>query len=132
MASEKKNIILVVDDEPDIRTYLSTMLEDNGYTAITAENGNSGLEMVKEQKPDLILLDISMPEKSGVKMYRELMEADETRNVPVIIVTGISKDFKQFIATRKQVPPPTDYVSKPIEREEFLEKVSMALTKGQA
>lgn len=68
--------ILVVDDEPDILTFISTVLEDQGAKVVQAIDGEQALEMALREKPDLITLDLSMPEKSGVKFYREL-KADE-------------------------------------------------------
>ena len=127
MTEGKEITILVVDDEPDIVTYLTTVLEDNGYKTESAVNGLEGMEKLKSIKPDLVLLDMSMPEKSGVKMYREIRQDPETKELPVIMVTGLSRDFEKFISTRNQVPPPTDYVAKPIEKDEFLEKVKKAL-----
>ena len=125
--SKDRRTILVVDDEPDIVTYLTTVLEDNGYKTESAVDGVQGMEKVKSCNPCLILLDMSMPEKSGVKMYREIREDPATKDIPVIVVTGLSRDFEKFIKTRKQVPPPTDYVAKPIDKDEFLEKVAKAL-----
>ena len=127
-AAESIKTIMVVDDEPDIVTYLTTVLEDNGYKTVSASDGVEAMEKVKANCPDLICLDISMPEKSGVRMYRELRESPEYKDLPVIVVTGLSQDFEKFISTRKQVPPPNDYVAKPIEKEEFLEKVKKALS----
>jgi len=115
--------ILVIDDEPDVVAYLSTLLEDNGFKTLTASNGEEGLLKAKEAKPDLVSLDISMPEKSGVKFFRELQEDSEISNIPVIIVTGVSQDFEKFIKTRKQVKPPAGYVSKPIDQQEFLKQI---------
>jgi CheY-like chemotaxis protein len=123
MAEDKKTI-LVVDDEPDVRTFLSTLLEDNGYTVITAEDGVDALERVKASRPDLITLDITMPEKSGVRFYRDVKESDAYKAIPIVIVTGISGDFKKFISSRKQVPPPEGYVSKPVDEEEILELIA--------
>jgi len=118
MASTKK--ILIIDDEPDVLAYLSTLLEDHGYATVTAKDGVEALTKVKALRPDLITLDISMPEKSGVKFYREMREDASYQKIPIIIVTGISDDFKNFISTRKQVPPPEGYLSKPINQEEML------------
>ena len=64
-----------------------------------------------------------MPEKSGVRFYRDLKENDEWKNIPVIMVTGISNDFEKFISSRRQVPPPEGYMSKPIDREKILELI---------
>jgi len=122
MAAEKKTI-LVVDDEPDVRTFLSTLFEDSGYATVMAQDGNEALSRVKEKAPDLVTLDITMPNKSGVKFYREMKESAEWRKVPIIIVTGVSGEFKTFISTRKQVPPPEGYLSKPIDKTEILKLV---------
>ncbi len=118
MASKKK--ILIVDDEQDILTYLSTLLEDNGYDTVLAKDGEEALKQVEAALPDLITLDISMPEKSGVKFYREMKADDRWKKIPIIIVTGVSEDFQKFISTRQQVPPPEGYLSKPIDKEEIL------------
>jgi CheY-like chemotaxis protein len=122
MSGDKKTI-LVVDDEPDIRDFISTVLEDNGYTTVTAADGGQGIDRVKEHRPDLVTLDITMPEKSGVRFYRDMKESDEWKDIPIIIITGIAGEFEKFISTRKQVPPPEAYVSKPIDPKEILELV---------
>jgi len=118
-----KKTILVIDDEPDTLTYFSSLLEDNGYNTITAENGEEALKEMGETPPDLITLDISMPEMSGVKYYRTLRENENWKLIPIIIITGVSEDFKRFITSRKQVPPPEGYISKPVEEEELLQLV---------
>jgi CheY-like chemotaxis protein len=95
--------------------------------AEAAADGKEGFEKVKLNKPDLITLDITIPEESGVRMYRDLHQDAETAKIPVIIVTGVSHEFKRFIETRRQVPPPAGYFEKPINREEFLGKVKEIL-----
>ena len=127
MADAVKKTILIVDDESDIRKYLSRLLQDNGYETLTADDGEEGMEAARRDKPNLICLDIVMPEKSGVRMYRDLCEDPELCKIPVVVVTGISKDFENFISSRKQVPPPAEYVSKPIKKEELLHKIEQAL-----
>jgi CheY-like chemotaxis protein len=116
-------IILIVDDEPDVRTYISTLLEDHGYTPISAKDGEEALVRLQAVSPALITLDISMPEKSGVKLYREIKEDSRWKKIPIVIITGISDDFQKFISTRRQVPPPEGYLSKPINPEEILELI---------
>jgi len=125
-----KKRILIVDDEPDVVTYLRSYLEDNGFEVISAGDGEKGFDKVRTEHPDLISLDITMPKESGVRMYRNLVETAETRDIPVIIVTGISKDFKQFIYGRKHLKPPAAYFDKPINREDFLSKVRSLLAAG--
>ncbi len=119
MTNDKKTV-LVVDDDPDAREFLTTVLEDNGFDAVTAEDGTAAIAMIEQSVPDLITLDISMPEKSGVAVYRKLREDEQLKNVPVIIITGVSDDFKGFISSRRQVPPPEGYISKPVDHEQFL------------
>jgi CheY-like chemotaxis protein len=118
MSGKKK--ILIIDDEQDILTYLSTLLEDNGYATALAKDGEEALKQVEAAGPDLITLDISMPEKSGIKFYREIKAQDRWKQIPIVIVTGVSEDFRKFISTRHQVPPPEGYLSKPIHPEEIL------------
>ena len=115
--------ILVVDDEPDVVTYLCTVLRDHGYEAIEAFNGEEALEMIQTDRPDLVTLDITMPEMTGVKAYRRLKEDVSLKTIPIVIVTGITHDFKQFISSRTQVPPPEGYLEKPVKPEELLAEV---------
>lgn len=115
--------ILIVDDEPDVCTYISTLLEDHGYATTSAKDGAEAWVKLQAVSPDLITLDISMPEKSGVKFYREIKEDSRWKKIPIIIITGVSDDFQKFISTRRQVPPPEGYLSKPINQEEILELI---------
>jgi CheY-like chemotaxis protein len=122
MADEAK-IVLVVDDDPDARDFLTTVLEDNGYGTQTANDGTEAIATVERSRPDLVLLDITMPEKSGVAVYRRLKEDAQFKAIPVIIVTGMSDEFEKFISTRRQVPPPDGYISKPVDHEQLLSMV---------
>ena len=121
MAELKK--ILIIDDEDDVITYLSTLFIDNGYEVTSANDGKVGVQKAIAENPDLITLDISMPEESGVRTLRDLQTNDVTKNTPVIIVTGVSTDIKRFIESRKQVHPPEGFFEKPIDRDKLLEKV---------
>ena len=119
--------ILIIDDEEDVLTYLSVFFADNGFTVLEARNGKEGVEKAFSENPDIITLDVSMPEESGVKALRELQENKITKETPVIIVTGVASDFKRFIETRKQVHPPEGYFEKPVDRNELLKKVKELL-----
>jgi CheY-like chemotaxis protein len=121
--AENKKLVLVVDDEPDTLAFFSTLLEDHGYAVAMAKDGAEALRRVQERRPDLVTLDITMPEKSGVRFYRDLRESAEWKGIPIVIITGISGDFERFISTRKQVPPPEGYLSKPVDQEKLLETV---------
>jgi CheY-like chemotaxis protein len=128
-----KKLILVVEDEPDEASYLTALFEDNGYATATAPDGSQAMARARKRKPDLITLDMSMPEKSGVKLYRELREDPELASVPVLVVTGVAghgrkaEDFEKFLSSRKEVPPPEGFVAKPIDRNKLLESVSRLL-----
>ncbi|RJP24092.1 MAG: response regulator [Candidatus Omnitrophota bacterium] len=128
-ATEARPFILVVDDEPDLVTYLTTFFEDNGYATDSAKDGVEAMQKIASEKPDLITLDISIPEKSGVKVYREIKENPALASIPVLVITGVtgyggdSDVFEKFLSTRKQIPPPEGFIAKPIDREELLGKV---------
>lgn len=115
-----KKLVLVVDDEPDVRIFISTVLEDHGYRTMLAEDGVDALAKLRQERPDLISLDVTMPEKSGVRFYRELKEDEQFKEIPIIMVTGMSGEFQHFISTRQQVPPPEGYLAKPIDENEIL------------
>ena len=103
--------VLVVDDDPTVVTYLQTLLEDNGYDVVTAKNGEEGLNKATQEHFDLMTLDLLMPEKSGIKMFRELRKNEKLKSMPVVVVTGIASEyeafsnFKKFIYERK-IPGP--------------------------
>ncbi len=127
METTKKKI-LVIEDQDDTLAYLTAVLEDNGYCAIGARDGVEGVEKAKEEKPDLITLDISMPEKSGIRTLKELQKDPVTEKIPVVIVTGLSDEFRHYIQHRRQVVPPAGYISKPIDRKELLETIAKILS----
>ncbi|TAL69285.1 MAG: response regulator [Bacteroidetes bacterium] len=125
--NNSKKKILVVDDEPDVLKYLETLFSDNGFIVFTAVNGADCMLKALCENPDLITLDISMPSESGVRVFRDLQENEQTKNIPVIIITGITGEFQKFISTRKQVHPPIDYYEKPIDRDKLLLRVKEIL-----
>jgi CheY-like chemotaxis protein len=112
-----KKKILIVDDEPEQIEFASMVMQENGYIPISALNGAEGMRKVHTEKPDLILLDILMPEKGGVGMYRELKQNEETKNIPVVIVTGVARggDFDdRMLRQHEELPSPDGYVEKPM------------------
>ena len=125
--------VLVVDDDPDVRLFSVTVLEENGYTPLEAEDGEAGLKMIKEEKPDLVILDVLMPRLSGVRLYRELKTAKALKDVKVIILSGIAK--KTFLRSQKaltefggsEIPEPEIYLEKPVEPDELAEVIKKVL-----
>ncbi len=122
--------ILVVDDEPDVVRYFTALLEENGYETASASDGLEALAKARSARPDLITLDITMPNESGVKVFRELREDPELREIPVVVVTGISHNFQQFISSRARVPPPEGFLEKPVVPDALLREVERLLSRG--
>lgn len=120
--------ILVVDDDQDVIAYLQTWLSDEGFEVATALDGIEAQEKFQSFKPDLVTLDIVMPNKTGVKFYQELRKNPATAQTPVIIITGLQQEFKQFISHRRTAPPPEGYISKPFSREELLKEIEAVLS----
>jgi len=114
--------VLVVDDEPQFVDMVKMRLEANGYEVISASNGNEGLKSAKQHRPDVILLDIIMPEKDGYTMLRELRGDEQIRHIPVIVVT-VKPSMKDLF----EIEGVRDYIVKPFETEELLLRVKKAL-----
>jgi CheY-like chemotaxis protein len=112
--------ILVVDDEPDVLDFLSALLEDAGYEVLTAEDGTQALKVAKQEQPDLISLDLAMPNNTGTEFYRKMQKDKQISDTPVIIVSGLAG---RHLAVRK----PVAVFDKPIDRDEFLKAVQDAI-----
>lgn len=119
-----KNKILVVDDEPQLRNFIRMRLEVNKFKVILASDGIEGLKKTQEEKPDLILLDILMPNLDGFGMLRKLKEDDKTKSIPVIILTA--QDKPQNISRALEIGA-NDYMAKPFESKIMLEKIRKLL-----
>jgi CheY-like chemotaxis protein len=104
--------ILIIDDDPIIVKYLQAVFSDNGYETCSAANSAEGLEVVQKEKPDLITLDLQMPNEWGPRFYRKLRKIKELKDTPVIVVTGIDGDhaIKDAVA----------YVKKPFDPEKLV------------
>jgi CheY-like chemotaxis protein len=110
--------ILVVDDEPDILTFLTAVLEDNGATVTQAIDGDQALDLARKEKPDLITLDLSMPGKNGAFVFEEIRNDPELSASKVCIITG--KPELRRLVYERPVPPPEGYLDKPINEERLL------------
>jgi twitching motility two-component system response regulator PilH len=119
--------ILIVDDEPDVRTFLETLLREEGYETKTAVDGNEAEKIVASFKPDLITLDIIMPKETGVKFYRFLTKDKALSGVPVIILSGVTRFKDLFGRDHAAMPKPFAFVEKPIEKDELLQKIADAI-----
>jgi CheY-like chemotaxis protein len=122
--------ILAIDDELDTLAFYSEVLEDHNFTPVTAQNGEDGLQKARQEKPNLIILDIMMPKKSGMKTYKELRTDPTLRDIPVIIITGISKevDFKGLLhrSSTGKVSPEAHLV-KPIKADDLIAAINKVI-----
>ncbi|MCX5708547.1 MAG: response regulator [Candidatus Omnitrophica bacterium] len=112
-----KTKILLVDDEPDVLEILSKKLQAAGFLTVTASDGIQGLKKSREEKPDLVLLDIIMPNKDGFTMLRELQSETDLSRIPVIMVSAKSEADSLFEGRDLGA---TDYLIKPIDFDELL------------
>jgi CheY-like chemotaxis protein len=124
---ETRKKVLIVDDELDVRIYVRTLFETSGYAATVTKNGIEGLQKARELMPDLIVLDVMMPETGGVNMYQELKTDSLLKNIPVIMLTAVGKkSFSHYlkmlnIQREDSIPQPDAYMEKPLDQQELLE-----------
>ncbi len=125
---------LIIDDEPDITTYLGTLLADHGWDVRTANAADDGLVLARAQRPDVILLDVMMPERGGLSTLIAIRKDEGLRGVPVILVTGVQQsltaDYRSFLDRFKHYHP-DGYVEKPVDPNVLLEVIA-GVTTAQA
>jgi len=128
MSEDKK--VLVVDDDPDAREYVKAILETEGYAVITAENGRQGVEKAQSEKPDIVILDVMMPEMDGYDACEELKGDDSTSATPVILLTAVAEHVRTTKYSHRQgmETDADDYIPKPVEPEVLLAAVRRLTT----
>lgn len=132
MARPEDKTVLVVDDEPNVRLYLRAILEDAGFTVITAADGDEALNTIHQRRPDFISLDLVMPRKSGHKLLYELRKDPALSRIPVLIVTAHAKDemgqkdLEDLMENRVMLGPGT-YLEKPVSPEAYVRAIQRAL-----
>ena len=105
--------ILVLDDEPNVVTYLETLLRDNGYETVAAPDGKEAMEVLEREQPDLITLDLQMPHEVGTKFYRNIRKHEVYSKIPLIVISGLS-------APHRAIPKATASLNKPFDVDELL------------
>jgi len=118
--------VLIVEDEVDAQIYLRTVLEANGYRALVADDAETGLELVRSERVDMISLDVMMPRQSGLSLYLEVCRDAELSHIPVVVITGLaqhgrfnSRDHVPDMA----IPEPAAVLEKPVTAQQYLELV---------
>ena len=126
--------VLIVEDEPDFAALLRSILAGAGYTVAVAHNFVDALSAVRKARPDLITLDIRMPNRSGVYFYQELKAIEDFHDIPVIVVSGIVGHdtemegvVRSFLETA-YMPHPEAYVEKPVDGPRFLRTIEEVLS----
>ncbi len=130
---ERQAKILVVDDDPDILEAIRAILEAHSHQVVTARDGGEGLDKLKEERPDLMILDLLMPRMDGFAVLKELQDPRRSKygNIPVLILTSVKED-----ASRRRYELETglelnvdDYVEKPIDPHTLVRRVEKLLEK---
>lgn len=126
---ERKKI-LIVEDELDMRIFISTLMEVNGFEPVATRDGKEGIQKARGLAPDLIILDVMMPNEGGVEMYRQLKADNGLKDIPVIMLSAIArKTFCHYLKMlgrqlNKVIPDPDAYMEKPPEAEDLVKLAS--------
>jgi DNA-binding response OmpR family regulator len=122
---------VVIDDEPDLTAFISSILETNGFEVRTANDATSGEDLIFQQTPDVILIDLMMPGRSGVQLFARLSKSEVTKDIPLVMVTGIKDqmgiDWGE-VAGQFKVRQPDGYVEKPIDPDRLMSVVRGVLS----
>jgi len=123
--------ILIVDDDPDLVEAVSTILESKGYAVVAAYGGVEGLAKAKSEGPDLIVLDVMMPDKDGYEVCEELKADEQYRSIPILLLTAVvskipSTKYTQQMGMETEAD---DYVDKPVEPDELVRRIEALIAK---
>lgn len=120
------NLMLIVDDNVEFRNMVSDYFTDLGFTVEIADNGRDGLVKARAIRPDIILLDVMMPDIGGIEVIRQLQAEEETRSIPVLVITGTFFD-KSMSELFRQEPNCREFMSKTVELSYLQKKVESLL-----
>jgi two-component system response regulator VicR len=126
MAEEKKKV-LCIEDEPEMIDLIKLILERKGFEVVGAVGGAEGLEVIRREKPDLILLDLMMPEVDGWEVFRQIRADEQLKPIPVIVVTAKAQSIDKVLGLH--IAKVDDYVTKPFGPQELLNSVNKVLAR---
>ena len=124
MAEEKKKV-LCIEDEKEMIDLIKLILERRGFEVLGALGGKEGLEVIRREKPDLILLDLMMPEVDGWEVYRQMKADEQVKDIPVIVVTAKAQSIDKVLGLH--IAKVDDYVTKPFGPQELLRSINKVL-----
>lgn len=126
--SEQRKKIVCIEDEPEMIDLVRLILGRRGFELIGAVGGREGLETVRQVKPDLVLLDLMMPDMDGWEIYQHMKADEELRNIPVIIVTAKAQSIDKVLGLH--IAKVDDYITKPFGPQELIDSVNRVLGMG--
>jgi two-component system phosphate regulon response regulator PhoB len=121
--------VLVIEDEPDIRHVLDYNLRQAGYDVVATARGHEGLRLAREQRPDLVLLDLMLPDLPGTEICRALKDDPDTRNLPILMVTARGEEIDRVVGFELGAD---DYVTKPFSVRELLLRIRVILKRHES
>lgn len=116
-----------IEDEPEMIDLVSLILGRRGYTVLGANGGREGLDLIRRELPDLVLLDLMMPDMDGWDVYHQIKSDEITRNIPVIVITAKALNIDKVLGLR--IAKVEDYIAKPFSPQELLDRVDKVLSK---
>ncbi|NPV86429.1 MAG: response regulator [Anaerolineae bacterium] len=119
--------IVYIEDDPEMVDLVALILTRHGYKVSSAYSGSEGLEIIQKTLPDLILLDIMMPDMDGWEVYQKLKRQQETKNIPTIIITAKSQPVDRVLGLH--IAKVDDFIAKPFHPQELLESIERVLEK---
>lgn len=120
-----------------MRIFLSTVLKTKGYEAVAARNANEGIQKAREIGPDLVIMDVMMPQAGGVTLFQEIKKDERLKHIPVIMLTGVSaKAFSHHLKMlnlrlNDSLPPPDAYMEKPLDPARLVETIERLLCRNR-
>ena len=129
MADQIKRL-LYIEDEEEMIDLVRLILSRRGYEVLGANGGRQGLDMVRKELPDLVLLDLMMPDMDGWDVYQQMKAEDSTRDIPVIVVTAKAQSIDKVIGLH--IAKVEDYIAKPFSPQELIDSVEKVLARRQA
>ena len=126
MIKQPKRLVYI-EDEPEMIDLVHLILGRRGYSIIGANGGREGLELVRKEMPDLVLLDLMMPDMDGWDVYHQIKSEEITRDIPVIVITAKAQNIDKVLGLR--IAKVEDYIAKPFSPQELLERVDEVLSR---
>jgi DNA-binding response OmpR family regulator len=121
--------LVYIEDEAEMIDLVRLILGRRGYAVLGANGGREGLELIHQEMPDLVLLDLMMPDMDGWDVYHQIKSDDTTRNIPVIVITAKAQDIDKVLGLH--VAKVEDYIAKPFSPQELLERVDLVMSNQQ-